>query len=138
MILVDTKIVAQLILDTVHSEKARMLLELDPEWHSEEFILVELINVLSKQVRGGYVSLASADIAFDKAASIIAYNLHAAEDHRVLETSVRYSITAYDARYITLAQHLGVPLITEDRKLRAAVPELTESLEDAIARLERA
>jgi len=40
----------------------------------------------------------------------------------------RHRITAYDARFLVLADQLGSRLITEDARLRAAAPALTQSL----------
>jgi predicted nucleic acid-binding protein len=33
---------------------------------------------------------------------------------------MRYNLTAYDAMYIALAESLGLPLLTDDRKLATA------------------
>jgi predicted nucleic acid-binding protein len=52
----------------------------------------------------------------------------------VLSVAVRYRVTAYDARFLALAQQLGTPLVTEDAKLRLAAPNLTQSLAEALAR----
>jgi hypothetical protein len=50
-----------------------------------------------------------------------------------LEIALRYRITAYDARFVTLADQLGNRLITEDARLFAAAPSLTQSLAEARA-----
>jgi predicted nucleic acid-binding protein len=42
-------------------------------------------------------------------------------------------ISAYDARFLRVAEMLGLPLITEDIKLRKAAPDLTCSLTEALA-----
>ncbi len=42
-----------------------------------------------------------------------------------LELAVTTQISAYDAQFITLARHLSVPLVTEDKKLRKRFPDLT-------------
>ena len=46
--------------------------------------------------------------------------------------ALRYNVTAYDARFLALAQQVGERLITEDAKLRAAAPELTQSMAEAL------
>ena len=46
---------------------------------------------------------------------------------------LRYRVTAYDGRFLTLALQLDRRLITEDVKLRAAAPKLTQSLAEALA-----
>ena len=45
-----------------------------------------------------------------------------------LAVAAKYAITGYDAQYVALAQNLDAPLITEDRKLREAVPGVAFSM----------
>ena len=42
--------------------------------------------------------------------------------------------TGYDAQYDAPAQSLNAPLITEDRKLRKAVPGIALSMQEFLAR----
>jgi predicted nucleic acid-binding protein len=42
-------------------------------------------------------------------------------------------VSAYDARFLAVADTLGTKLVTEDAKLRAAAPDLTRSLAQALA-----
>jgi predicted nucleic acid-binding protein len=49
-----------------------------------------------------------------------------------LDAARRYNISAYDARFIAAAEWLETKLVTEDRKLRAAGPEHTRSLAQAL------
>jgi predicted nucleic acid-binding protein len=39
--------------------------------------------------------------------------------------------TSYDCEFVAAAQQLGVPLITEDRAILAAFPDLAQSLHHA-------
>jgi predicted nucleic acid-binding protein len=52
---------------------------------------------------------------------------------RVLEAAIEFGISAYDARFIALAVQMKVKLVTEDVKLRTAVPAWTNSISDALA-----
>ncbi|MGH8034943.1 MAG: type II toxin-antitoxin system VapC family toxin [Lysobacterales bacterium] len=47
-----------------------------------------------------------------------------------LAVAAQYAITGYDAQYVALAQSLGAPLITEDRKLRKAAPRIAFSVQE--------
>ena len=51
----------------------------------------------------------------------------------VLAIATRHRVSAYDARFLSLADQLGRRLITEDARLRAAAPALTQSLAEALA-----
>ena len=53
--------------------------------------------------------------------------------HEALDTGLRYRVTAYDARFLAAAEQLGRRLVTEDARLRAAAPGLTQSLAEALA-----
>lgn len=133
MILVDTNILAYLLLEGPQSTAATALLERDKDWHSESFILPELANVLVTTMRIRGLSLARALTAFADGRRVIERGLHTAADEDVLTLADRFGITAYDARFLALAQTLGARLVTEDAKLRKAVPRLTQSLAEALA-----
>jgi predicted nucleic acid-binding protein len=46
---------------------------------------------------------------------------------------MQFGISAYDARFISLAKQLKLKLVTEDAKLRVAVPTWTISLAESLA-----
>jgi predicted nucleic acid-binding protein len=50
-----------------------------------------------------------------------------------LNIAIRYGVTTYDARFLAVALHMNTKLVTEDKKLRAAAPALTQSLAEALA-----
>jgi predicted nucleic acid-binding protein len=52
----------------------------------------------------------------------------------VLAIAARHRVSAYDARFLALADQLGTRLVTEDAKLRAAAPALTQSLTEALGK----
>jgi predicted nucleic acid-binding protein len=47
-----------------------------------------------------------------------------------LRLALDHSISAYDAQFVVLAMALKVPLVTEDRRLRAAVHSVAVSVEE--------
>ncbi len=51
----------------------------------------------------------------------------------VLAVAARHRVSAYDARFLALADQLGSRLVTEDARLRVAAPALTQSLAEALA-----
>jgi predicted nucleic acid-binding protein len=111
---------------------AQELYERDPDWRSEAFIMVEFSNVLSTYVR-------SKALNRDQALKILAGaeglmpTLGSVRHARALEAATQFSISAYDARFIALAMQMKVRLVTEDAKLRAAVPSWTVPLTNSRA-----
>jgi hypothetical protein len=68
------------------------------------------------------MSLSDATLIWDNAASLAREHEYAVEAQAILGLVAKRKITAYDAEYVALARHLGVPLVTFDQKLLAAVP----------------
>lgn len=57
------------------------------------------------------------------------------ESEAVLRLAARSDLTVYDCEFVALAQELGVPLVTADRRVLATFPKVARSLEHAAARL---
>jgi predicted nucleic acid-binding protein len=49
------------------------------------------------------------------------------------EAAVEFGISAYDGRFIAFARQTKSKLVTEDPRLRKAVPAWTASLDEALA-----
>ena len=133
MVAVDCNILAYLLLSVEPTPRARALLENDPDWHSDAFVLVELTNVLATAMRVRGLPLPQAEAALRKAHDVVESGLHMAGHSDVLALAARLRISAYDARYLVVAGILGLRLVTEDAKLRKAAPALTQSLAEALA-----
>lgn len=133
MQIVDTNIVAHLLIDGDQTEAARELRRRDPDWRSEAFLLVEFTNVLASSVAGKRMTRPQATNFLAEAASLMDAKLGRLPHLAVLEASLRYRVSAYDGRFLALAERLGLRLVTEDAKLRKAAPGLTQSLNQALA-----
>jgi predicted nucleic acid-binding protein len=133
MVVVDTNIVAHLVLEGDVTAGARALLAADTDWHSESFLLVELTNVMATAVRSGRMKTVAAESALMDGERIIATGLHAAPHADVLALALKYGVSGYDARFLAVAERLATKLVTEDAKLRKAAPALTQSLAQALA-----
>src|SRR5712691_7515771 len=128
MLIVDTNGVVYLL---IHGEETRAAQELrsrDPDWRSEAFLLVEFTNVLASSIATKRMTLSLAQDLLAKATALFDGKLGRIPYTSVLVTAARHRISAYDARFLALAGELGSRLVTEDTKLRAAAPALTQSL----------
>jgi predicted nucleic acid-binding protein len=130
VVLVDTNVLAYLMLEGDRTSAAQELFERDADWRSEAFIMVEFSNVLTTYVRTkvltrdhGLKLLAGAEKLVPVLTSV--------QNARALEVATQFGISAYDARFVALAIQMKVKLVTEDAKLRAVVPSWTVSLVDA-------
>jgi predicted nucleic acid-binding protein len=133
VLLVDTNIIAYLLIEGDYTAAAQNLRRRDPDWRSEAFLMVEFTNVLAASIVAGRMTLPLAQRFLLKAGSLLHGKLAHIPHPPVLATAAQYRVSAYDARFLALSEQLGVRLVTEDTKLRAAAPALTQSLADALA-----
>ena len=132
MLVVDTNVLASLLLDGPFTGPARALLASDPDWRSAAFAMVELANVLATQVRRLDMPLPDALNLLAHAAAVMEDGLVEIDHAAALALASERGVSAYDARYLVVAQALQVRLVTEDVKLRKRAPELTCSIAEAI------
>ena len=133
MIVVDTNIIAPLYVRSARSDAVTELFARDADWRTEPLALIELSNVLFTYERARYITAATARDCLNRAAAFLQPQLFRVSHQATLDAALRYGTTAYDARFLALAQQLGHRLVTEDAKLRAAAPRLTQSLTEALA-----
>ena len=133
MLLVDTNVVAYLMIEGDYTETAQELRTRDSDWRSESFLLVEFTNVLVSSIARKRMTLSMAEDFLAKAAALFDGKLGRIPHASVLAIATRHRVSAYDARFLSLADQLGSRLITEDARLRAAAPALTQSLAEALA-----
>ena len=133
MFIVDTNVVAYLLIHGDHTTAAQKLHGRDPDWRSEAFLLVEFTNVLASSIATKRMTLALAQNFLAKTSALFDGKLARVAHSLVLAIAARHHVSAYDARFLALADHLGRRLVTEDIRLRIAAPALTQSLAEAIA-----
>ena len=132
MVVVDTNILAYLLIEGDRTADAQALFKRDAEWRSEGFVLIEFSNILATYQRSGALSRSAAESILASAEQIVT-GLVNMPHGRALKLAAEFAVSAYDARFLGAAQNLGVRLVTEDAKLRAAAPALTRSLAEALA-----
>jgi len=132
MIVIDTNVLAYLLIEGDRTAETQALRLADADWRSDPFLLVEFSNLLATQVKAQALSAAQAEALLETAAQQIAEWCEAPHAE-VLALAIDRQISAYDARFIACARRLGAPLVTEDSRLRAATPGLSVSIAEAVA-----
>ena len=132
MVVVDTNIVTYLLIEGDRTRQAQALFAQDSDWRSDAFLLVEFSNVLATYNRMHALSTEQTESLLAEAARRVR-ELLSVPNLRALRCAGRFAVSAYDARFLAVADTLGVRLVTEDAKLRAAAPDLTRSLAQALA-----
>jgi predicted nucleic acid-binding protein len=117
VIVVDTNVIAYLLMPGDQTPHARRVLQRDPVWAAPLLWRSELRNVLAVAMRRGHVTLADALDVMDAATTLLAGGEFAVPSPAVLRLSARSRCSAYDCEYVALAEELGLPLVTADRDI---------------------
>ena len=133
MIVIDTNILAYLLISGDRTEDAKALFELDRDWRSEPFVIIELTNILATYCRTRDMRISTAERILANGERVVR-NLARIPHVLALRMAGRFAVTAYDARFLAAAESLGTKLVTEDAKLRVTVPSLTLSMSEALHR----
>ena len=123
MIVVDTNVIAYLLIPGQHTRAARATLVRDPEWAAPMLWRSEFRNVLALYLRKRELSLRQAAALQDTAEALLLGREHHVASHDVLALASTSGRSAYDCEFIVTARHLNVKLVTSDRPLLASFPD---------------
>lgn len=129
MIVVDTNVIAYLLIEGEHTAAARRAFARDPEWSAPLLWRSELRNVLAQYLRRGAMALRQAAALQEAAERLVAGREYAPPSRDVLALAEVSGRSAYDCEFVAVARALGAALVTSDQQLRRAFPTLTVSLE---------
>lgn len=127
MIVVDVNVIAYLLIDGEHTGDSEALLRADPEWNVPLLWRSEWRNILAGYVRRGQLDRNGALERLHHAERLVQGREHLVDGIDVLDLVASSSCSAYDCEYVALARALGVPLVTTDRQVLAAFPEIATS-----------
>jgi len=124
VIVVDTNVVAYLLLPGPQTSAAEALLEGEPAWCAPPLWRSEWRNVLNGYHRRGTVSLDQAIALQHHAELLVITHEEPVHSETVLRLAASSGCSAYDCEFVAAAQQLGVLLITADQALLTAFPDL--------------
>jgi predicted nucleic acid-binding protein len=131
VIVVDTNILAYLLLPYEYSPQADALYKRDPDWAVPIYWRSEFRNLLAGYLRRKTLTFDEVVKVQVEAETLLAGNEHEVDSRRVLELVRDSDCTAYDCEFVAIAMLLGVKLVTMDKKLLKAFPKHTTSLSAA-------
>jgi predicted nucleic acid-binding protein len=127
VIVVDTSAVLSALVGQPTALRLGDRVRSDGDLHAPHLLDVEFLHGLHRLVMSGAISEdRAADARMDFADLTIVRYPHVSLADRMWE--LRHNVTAYDAAFITLAEILGVPLVTCDARL-ARAPGHTATVE---------
>ncbi len=134
MIVVDTNLVAYLLIAGSNTELAERVLARDSDWGAPLLLHSEFRNVLARRVRAGDSPIEAAFGAAQTAEALLEEREFQPHGEHVLRLAVASGCTAYDCEFVAAARDLGVPLVTFDREVVRAFPGTAVHAADFLAR----
>jgi predicted nucleic acid-binding protein len=119
VIVADTNVLVYFCVPGEETRHAEAAYRLDPDWAAPVLWRSEFSNALALYVRKGFLSLAEAILTLEKAELMMLRFTREVDPRDVLRLATESGSSAYDCEFVALAQQLGVPLVTSDRRLAA-------------------
>ena len=130
MIVVDTSLIAYLVIRGNRTAEARSVFRKDPDWAAPILWRSEFRNVLALYLRKGHLKLAEVLRLAEAAEELMhggEFEVRSADVLRLASTS---QCSAYDCEFVALAESLHVPLVTTDRRILRGFPAVAVSPKD--------
>lgn len=134
MIVTDSSVIVHAIIDTDCSIETRAVGRIDADWHAPILWISELRSAILKYMRIGRYSIAEADEFMRLARRLMQAGTGTVGDDHVLRLAVDSGCSTYDCEFVAMAQQMDAPLLTYDRKLLNAFPELAVTPSDWLER----
>ena len=128
MIVIDTNVLAYLLLPGPKTSLAEALLLDQPRWAAPPLWRSEWRNVLTTYLRRDLLQLSEAVALMQHAEVLLAGQDEPVASDQVLQLANSSRCSAYDCEFVAAARQLGVPLVTEDRAVLAAFPDVARPL----------
>lgn len=128
MIVVDTHVIAYLMLPGELTAAAEALLESEPDWVAPPLWKSEFRSILAGYMRRGTLSLQQATEIQTAAEDLLAGNEINPGSKAIVELVAKSQCSAYDCEFVALAQQFECALYTMDTKVLNAFPEMAKSL----------
>jgi hypothetical protein len=128
VIVVDTNIIAYLLIPGPWTEAAEDLLQAEPVWAAPPLWRSEFRNILAGYLRRGTLGFEQTLALQSTAESLLAGHETSVDSRAVLELVRGSNCSAYDCEFIALARQSGSVLYTLDAKLLAAFPDTAKPL----------
>jgi predicted nucleic acid-binding protein len=134
LIVVDTNVIAYLFLPGDYSEFARLSYLHDPEWFAPSLWRSEFRSVLSLYIRKRSINVDMANRIAREAELLFEHREYQIASADVFSLVSISSCSAYDCEFVALAKQLKTRLVTSDKQILKAFPEIAVSLREFVGK----
>jgi len=129
VIVVDTNVIAYLLLGGEKTPRARSVFVRDSKWAAPLLWRSEFRSVLAMYIRQGKLTPEKAMEFMTEAEILMQGEEYQVDSGRIIKLIDSSKCSAYDCEFVALAQSLDVPLITSDKQIINEFPDTAISIE---------
>lgn len=133
MIVADTNLIIYLLVRSDFTRQAEQVYRKDPNWIAPLLWRSEFRSALASYMRRGLLALPEAIAKTEAAESLMNGRERQVGSREVLRLAADSGCSAYDCEYVSLAQDLGVRLVTTDAEVLAKFAPTAVSMHDFCA-----
>ncbi len=119
---VDTNVLAYLVLPSPQSTVANAVWTADSDWFCPPLLRSELLNVMVKQLQFADADARHLEEMFARAMSLVTF-ARQPTPREVLRLAARSGCTSYDCEFVAVAETVDAPLVTTDKQVLRAFPQ---------------
>jgi len=127
MIVADTNLVAYLIIPGAATHDAERVRARDNDWAAPPLLRFELMNVVGQEFCQDRMDRDCALRTFRRGMTLVTVTKLQSDPLFIFNMCHTTGCSAYDLEFAWLALELGVPLVTADRQLLKAFPDVAVS-----------
>ena len=132
MIVADTNLLVYLYITGQRTEEAETVLRKDPAWAAPLLWRSEFRSTLTSLERNQEIRMDDVLSIVAEAEQWMAGREYTVVSLRVLQLAKKAACSAYDCEFVSLAIDLGVPLVTADRQVLRAFPNVALTAESFV------
>ncbi|MBM3532038.1 MAG: type II toxin-antitoxin system VapC family toxin [Alphaproteobacteria bacterium] len=134
MIVADANLLVALVIESPNTALAEAVLRKALRWFAPPVWRSEVANILVNYIRRDALRPDSAYRRWERISKILGDGERATDRIRVFELASASGCSAYDCEYAAVAEALGMPLLTFDRKVLRAFPQIAANPAAFLAR----
>ena len=128
MIVVDSSVLAYLLLPSDFRPAAEALLRAEPDWTAPPLWRSEFRNLLAGYLRRGTLSFEKVIAVQLEAEELLADGEYSVESPAVMQLARESCCSAYDCEFVALAVKLNTMVVTLDKQILSEFPKRAVSL----------
>ena len=128
MIVVDTNVIAYVLIAGDKTALTQQVAKKDPDWKVPPLWRHEFLNVLATSTRAAVIDAQQAEALWHKGLDLLVRAEREADGIASLKLAIEHAISSYDAQYIALAQSLETQCVTADKRMLKTFPGTAVSM----------